>query len=138
MIKKRPENYIINKNITELPEITKVCFNFLKNKYGFTARMSDFIQLLETTFSTKFELFDPRTWNSQEFLSYLLDRQIDFINGKDIDLAVLHTDILNVYQWTGPERKNFIEGNLEERIWAVFLIITDPAHELYNIYTNNQ
>ena len=136
MIKKKPETYLINNKIPEdkIPQITKICFNLLKDKYGFTARMSDFIQLLETTFMTKFELFDSLTWNSPQFLSYMLDKQADFINGKDVDLAIIHSYLLNVYNWTISEKRKFIENNLEEKIWAVFLIITDPAHEKYNIY----
>ena len=136
MIKKKPETYLINNKIPEdkIPQITKICFNLLKDKYGFTARMSDFIQLLETTFMTKFELFDSLTWNSPQFLSYMLDKQADSINGKDVDLAIIHSDLLNVYNWTISEKRKFIENNLEEKIWAVFLIITDPAHEKYNIY----
>ena len=77
--------------------------------------MSEFVQYLTEIFGIKeFELFDSYTWNNAEFLSYLLDRQIDYKNGKVLDMSQLHKDILIAYDFTRKEKRMFIEEEIEK------------------------
>jgi hypothetical protein len=137
MLKKRPDTYKIRKDIPEqeIPEITRGCFNLLKRKFGYSARISEFIPLLETTLGEKLDSFSPYSWNFDPFLSYLIDLQIAFMKGQEIDMAELHTKMLEAYPWSGRDKRTFIEKDLEQRLWAMFLVITDPSHDYYNIYT---
>lgn len=138
MILKGPEHYYVSKNQEQelgdnLPVETKYCFNILKEKYGYTGRMSEFVKYLTDIFGIKeFEFFDPYTWNKAEFLSYLVDRQIEYRDGKVLDMAQLHKDILVAYDFTRKEKRMFIEESLEKRLWGLFIYLNEPGKELYN------
>ena len=134
MIVRRPKEYIVNKD-TELPIQVQLYYTTLKKKYGiYGARISELIQMLELLYGgEKFELFDTRTWNPGDFVSYLMDIQLKFMSGESIDLVTLHDDILKVYQWTLAEKKRFINEVLEEKIWAIFKYVIDPNLTFDNI-----
>ena len=134
MIIQRPKEYLVNKD-TEMPVQVQLYYMNLKKKYGsYGARISDLIQMLELLHGgDKFELFDARTWNPGDFVSYLIDLQIKFMNGETLDMVVLHDGILKVYQWTIAEKKQFINEVIEEKIWAIFKYVIDPNLTFDNI-----
>ncbi len=138
MILKGPEHYYISKNQERelgenLPIETKYSFNLLKQKHGYTGRMSEFVQYLMEIFGIKeFEFFDSYTWNKAEFLSYLLDKQIEYQSGKILDMSQLHKDILVAYNFTRKEKRMFIEENIEKRLWGLFIYLSEPGKDLYN------
>jgi hypothetical protein len=72
-------------------------------------------------------------WNDARFASYLIDTQINFNEGKDIDLSVLHKDLINVFDFTKKERDILVDGNVEERIWSVLKYVSDKDHQEYVI-----
>jgi len=143
MILKGPEHYYVSKNLVieeNLPIETKVSFNILKTKYGYTGRMTSFIRFLEDVFGIKeFEFFDTYTWNKEEFLSYLLDKQINYQKGETLDMAQLHKDILTAYEFTRKEKRMFIEENIEKRLWGIFIYLDNPGREnfKFNYIKNN-
>ena len=132
MLIRRPEEYKVTKD-TELTEPVKIFYMTLKKSYGINGRISDIIQMLEKLYGDKFELFDPRTWNTGQFASYLMDQQIKFQKGEVLDMVVLHDDILKVYDFTGAEKKRFINESIEEKIWAIFKFVTNPNLVFNNI-----
>lgn len=142
---KGPEHYFVSKEKADslkedLPISTRFSYNILKNKYGYTGRISGFPLFLKDIFDIKeFEFFDPRTWNGAEFLSYLMDQLIKYNNGEEIDLAQLHRDILKVFDFNRKEKRMFIEENIEERLWGVFIFLNDPNKDNYKLkeYLNN-
>lgn len=137
MILKSPEHYYVSKeksNTEELPIEAKYSFNVLKSKYGYTGRMSEFVQYLRDIFGIKdFEFFDTYTWNKAEFLSYLLDRQIQYQKGDTLDMAQLHKDILTAYDFTRKEKRMFIEESIEKRLWGVFIYLDNPGLEQFKL-----
>lgn len=133
MILKGPEHYYVSleKEDKDLPIETVYCYNILKNKYGYTGRMSNFPVFLSDIFEVKeFEFFDPYKWNTAEFLSYLLELQIKYQKGETIDMAQLHKDVLGVYQFTRKEKRMFIEESIEKRLWSIFIFLNNPNKEL--------
>lgn len=134
MVIQRPKEYIVYKN-TELPIQVQLYYMTLKKKYGvYGARISDIILMLELLHGgERFELFDTRTWNPGDFISYLMDLQLKFMSGEPIDLVTIHDDILKVYQWTIAEKKRFINEVIEEKIWAIFKYVVDPNLTFDNI-----
>lgn len=138
MTLKGPEHYYISaeqeKELgNDLPIETKYSFNLLKEKHGYTGRMSEFVKYLTEIFGIKeFEFFDSYTWNKAEFLSYLLDRLIEYKNGKTLDMAQLHKDILVAYDFTRKEKRMFIEESIEKRLWGLFIYLNEPGKEFYN------
>lgn len=137
MILKGPEHYYISKEKSkeeELPVEAKYSFNVLKSKYGYTGRMSEFVQYLRDIFGIKdFEFFDTYTWNKAEFLSYLVDRQIQYQKGEILDMAQLHKDILTAYDFTRKEKRMFIEESIEKRLWGVFIYLDNPGLEQFKL-----
>lgn len=131
MLVQRPKEFIVNRN-TELTDTVKIYYSVLRKFYGQNGRITDLIQMLERLSNNQFELFDPRTWNTSQFSSYLMDLQIKFQNGEDLDMVVLHDDILKVYEFTIAEKKSFIDEIIEEKIWAIFKYVVDPKLELDN------
>ena len=134
MVTQRPKEFIVDKN-TELPIQVQLYYMTLKKKYGvYGARISDLILMLELLHGgERFELFDTRTWNPGDFISYLMDLQLKFMSGEPIDLVTIHDDILKVYQWTITEKKRFINEVIEEKIWAIFKYVVDPNLTFDNI-----
>ena len=134
MLIQRPKEYIVD-IYTELPVQVQLYYMTLKKKYGvYGARISDLILMLELLHGgERFELFDTRTWNPGDFVSYLMDIQLKFMAGESIDLVTLHDDILKVYQWTIAEKKRFINEVIEEKIWAIFKYVVDPDLTFDNI-----
>lgn len=129
MITRRPTEFIVTKD-TELTVPAQTYYMMLKRKYGssFTARITDIIQMLAVLYDVKeFELFDPRTWNSGLFASYLLDNQMKFMSGEPLDMVVFHEDLLKNYNWTIAEKRRFINETIEEKIWAIFKFVIDPT-----------
>lgn len=123
---------VISKS-TELDNETKSFYNILKSKFGYSARMTSLIQLLEAAIDYKFEDLDYNYAWTPEFLSYFLDRQNDFCEGKDINVSLLLKDIEKQFELSKTECKLLERKKSENAIWAIFLIITDPFHESYII-----
>lgn len=119
---------------SQKPRSVKETFNLLKRLFGQQARMSDILQLIEKSIGTEFSEFDPKSRNPPHtFFSHLIDLQLDFLQGREVDLEELHKDIVEVYEFTEREKKFFVSQNIEEKLWAIFLILTNPAHEYYEI-----
>lgn len=131
----RKLNSLVITKDTELPITVQLYYKELKKKYGvYGARITDIIQMLEVLQGNqKFELFDANTWNSGQFSSYLMDQQIKFMAGEELDMVIFHDDILKVYQWTKEEKKRFDDEIIEEKIWAIFKFVIDPSLVFDNI-----
>lgn len=122
---------IVNIN-TELSFVAKVCFNRLFN-YKFQTRITDLILILEYLYETKWEYRNPRMWNDIRFSSYLMDIQLDFNNGNDIDLDILCNDIIKTYDFSKKEKDMFIEGKLRDRIWSILKFVSNTRNNEYEI-----
>lgn len=123
---------IVNKN-TELGFIAKVSYNSLINYNNQQVRITDTVFVLEYLYGKKWDYRDSRLWNDAMFSSYLIDIQIKFNNGENVDLSVLSDDIIKKYDFTRKERDILISGNLEERLWSILKFISDSEHQEYEI-----
>lgn len=140
LLYRQPETYPVSLAETDenkLPLLTKEAFNRIKDKFKDNIKVSDFPLLLSEAYGRKFELFDKFTWNKAEFISYLIDRICEFKSGKPLDLSQIHTDILTAYDFTKEEKRLFLEQSVEEVLWAIFLLLNNPAHEKLNIDKND-
>lgn len=121
----------VNKN-TELGFIAKVSYNKLM-EYNLQVSTSEMVFLLEYLFGKKWDYRDPKSWNDVRFTSYLIDIQIRFNEGKNVDLSVIHNDLISVYDFTRVEKDILKSGNVEERIWAILKYVSDKEHQEYVI-----
>lgn len=125
---------ITNKNNTEYTETVKSVFNSLRMKYkNYSARISDMFQLLKDSFGLdKFDILEEQNCNNGPFISYLIDKQIDWMNGKDVNFEEIYKSIIETGDFSEEEKDIFILGNIEERIWAIFLVVCSPEIEQLN------
>lgn len=118
---------IVNKNITDYPETTAITFNYLKALHGYEARISMIWKLLAEAFNKKeFDVLDYNFVENGHIISWLIDRQIEWQNGEDVNLSEVYRALLEAGEFTSQEKNMFEYGNIEERLWAIFLLITNP------------
>ena len=55
-----------------------------------------------------------------------MDRQIEWQKGEDVNLSEIYRALLVAGDFTSQERLMFETGSMEERIWAILLLITSP------------
>ncbi len=126
--------FVKNKNDKDYTNTVKEVYKLLSAQFGYTARISNFWELLKNSLGIKeFEIFDPRLSNNGSFEAYLIDKQIDWQNGEDVDFSEIYDAILVTGTFSGTEKLLFSSSNLEERLWAIYLVICDPyMNELLN------
>lgn len=123
--------YIKNKNCTDYTEVVKDTYKLISERYGYTARISDIWKLLQVALGIEeFELLSPEFYQNGEFYAYLIDRQIDWQQGKDVDFSEIYNTILETGDFSQTEKMIFSSSNIEERLWAIYLAICDPAMNL--------
>lgn len=116
-----------NKNDNDYTEIVKSVYHLLSNEFGYLARISDIWLLLARSFNIKeFELIDTRQYQNGQFESYLIDRLIDWKHGKDVNFSEITDAIKTVGDFTSSEKLMFEHGNIDERLWAIYLLIDSP------------
>mgnify|MGYP003294618066 CR=1 FL=1 len=121
---------IKNKNSNDYTDTVRYVYYIISKKYGYTARISEIWELLRDSFGIKeFELLEPRLITNGSFESYLIDRVIDWQNGKEVNFTDIYKAILEVGDFTGTELLMFDSGNTEERLWGIFLSICTPGLE---------
>ncbi len=119
--------FIKNKNDNDYTGVTKSVYHILADRFGYTARISDIWELLRYSFGIEeFELLNPRLYQNGMFESYLLDELIKWQKGEDVNFTDIYQAILTVGDFTGREKLMFDYGNIEERLWAIFLVICNP------------
>lgn len=120
-------DFVKTKDSRDFSEVTRSVIDFLRLTYssGIVPRISDIFTLLKDSFGIKeFELLDHRQIVNGPFESYVLDRYIDFLEGRPVNFTELFEDILKVGDFTAPEKTLLSEGNPEERLWAIFLVVS--------------
>ena len=108
----------------------KVFYDTITEKFSFLARVSRFWEMLPLTFGIpRFEILDLGDFRIGQFENYLIDKMIEWENGKEIDFDEVGQRCLGAGDFTGTELLLMSEVNLPLRIWALFLAITfpDPA-----------
>lgn len=123
----------INTPDEEIPELTKECFNRLKDTYGYNLKITDLPDYLKLLTDMNLEHVDyQETWTPM-FVSYLIDLQHRFMKGDDLDMVVFHQDIIKVFHPSGLEKKLLVKNNIEERLWAIWLAVSNPSKQKFNI-----
>ena len=127
--------YLININTkdSDIPKITKECFNILKEKFGYNIKITDLPILLRAVSDQRLEGIDYLNDWTPMFVSYLIDLQRKFMSGNNIDMVVFHQDIIKIFHPTKLERQLLVDENFEERLWAIWLAVSCPTHSKFII-----
>ena len=121
-------NFIKNKFCSDYTDICKQVYITLINKYGYTIRVSNIWQLLADSIGIdKFEILEPRVYQNGSFEAYLIDRQIDWQDGKDVNFDEILDAIIRTGDFTGSERLLLNSGDIEERLWGIYLALTNKT-----------
>lgn len=119
---------ITNKFNTDYPDVTRSTYNLLWSKYGYSARITIFWDLLKTAVGdVEFELLDYKTIHNGEFMSWIIDRLIEWKNGEDVNFGEIYRAFLLAGEFTGTEKLKFEYCDVEERLWAIYLVVTSPG-----------
>lgn len=129
------DKYIININTPDkdIPVLVKECFNKLKDKYGSNFNITNLPDYLKLITSQSFEDIDYYTDWTPMFVSYLIDLQRKFMKGGDLDMIVFHQDIIKVFHPSKLEKQLLVKNNFEERLWAIWLAVSEPSHSKFII-----
>ena len=121
----KEEHFIKTKSDKDYSFITRAVYHQILRKFGATARITNLMDMLKYTYEiNEWLLYDPKNLQSAMFTSYLIDRMIDFKDGTEIYETILKEgDFLN------SEKRVFEIGNIEERLWAIFLAVDDPINK---------
>lgn len=118
------------KDLSNLSDITKTVYILLRNKYGYTLRISNFWKLLTDSVGiNEFELINFRELVNGEIETFLMDYQIKWMNGEDVDFFDIVDMILRVGDFTRSEKELFESGNMEDRVFGIYLSICNPELE---------
>lgn len=118
-----------NKNSSDFTEAARSTYNIIKSKFGYTARITNIWELLQSSLGIEeFEILDTRFYNNVEFNSYLIDQQIEWLAGKDLDFGDIVEAILTVGEFTQEEKRLLKDSRTEEILWGIFLAICN--HDL--------
>lgn len=121
-------SFIKNKSCSDYTDTCKQVYITLIEKYGYTIRISNIWQLLADSIGiNKFEILEPKVYQNGSFESYLIARQIDWQNGKDVNFDDILDAIISTGDFTGSERMLLNSGDIEERLWGIYLAITDKT-----------
>ena len=115
---------IITKDLIPQSRITMETFNYLKSIYQ-GEKISDIVSLISKSTGRKIDLDLKHVW-SPLISSRLLDYQIDYSNGKEVDLSEMKEFLYSSLEFAKKDRLILDKDNLEDRLWAILLVISDP------------
>lgn len=118
---------IKNKEDIDYTEIVKDTYSLVRSTLGYTARIINIWDILKLTLGIdEFEILMPEMYNNASFESYLVNKQIDWMEGRDVDFHEIYEAILTVGDFTSEEKRLMINRKLEEILWGIFLAICNP------------
>lgn len=118
---------IKNKEDIDYTEIVKNTYSLVRSTLGYTARIINIWDILKLTLGIdEFEILMPEMYNNASFESYLVNKQIDWMEGRDVDFHEIYEAVLTVGDFTSEEKRLMINRKLEEILWGIFLAICNP------------
>lgn len=118
---------IKNKKDIDYTEVVKDTYSLVRSTLGYTARIINIWDILKLTLGiNEFEILMPEMYNNASFESYLVNKQIDWMEGRDVDFHEIYEAVLTVGDFTSEEKRLMINRRLEEILWGIFLAICNP------------
>lgn len=116
-----------SQNDTDYPEYVKSICSTLRDKYGYTIRITDLWDMLITVYSLdEFALLDYKTNQNGKFFSYLLDQCILWRKGESVDFRDIYDAILVNGDFTREEKIMFEGSDILDILWAIFITVNNP------------
>lgn len=120
---------IKTKEDRDFPDSVKMSYRILKRNG--LIKITDFWRALSLVFGLKeFEILDLKSPHVLEFESYLMDLLIDWRNGESVEFENLEKAIYSYGEFTEMEKLLFQSGDLQCRLWAIYVYLIDPNMNL--------
>lgn len=118
-------------NDRDYTDIAVNVFNILKSRYGYTLRISRLLEVIKDVFlfGTDLLLVDLKSCSNGPFDSFIMDRMIDWQQGKEVNFSKIKDEIYNTYQFSSSEKLILETGSIEERLWGFFLALSKAQLE---------
>lgn len=120
---------IITKNSISQTSVVKETFNYLKLQYK-GERIGDIVELIQKATGIDLKIDLKLVW-SAEIFSKLLDYQLQYINGEELDLTEMKEYIYKTLEFSKRDITLFEKLNLEERLWAIMMLISEPSRNYF-------
>lgn len=119
----------------DIPLEVRRMFNLLKATHGdLSIRISSLVALLqEVTGVILDDVVDLKSSWSPMVLSELLDTQKNFYDGKEVEISEFFERICEIFQIGKKKKQLMYKNGVEDGLWAILLILTDPNHPMFNI-----
>lgn len=120
--------FIKNKEDHDYSDVVIGVYNDIRDKYSYSARVTDIWELLRIAFYIpEFELLDTKYCFNGNLESFLVEQQIKWQRGENVDFSEIKDIILSTGDFSYSEKMMFECGNFEERLWAIYLSICSPS-----------
>lgn len=118
-------------NDRDYTDIAVNVFNILKSRYGYTLRISRLLEVIKDVFlfGTDLLLVDLKSCSNGPFDSFMMDRMIDWQQGREVNFSKIKDEIYNTYQFSSSEKLILETGSIEERLWGFFLALSKAQLE---------
>ena len=118
-------------NDKDYSDIAVNVFQVLKSRYGYTLRVSRLLEIIRDVFlfGSELLLVDIKTCSNGLFDSFLMDRMIDWQQGREVDFSKIKDEIYKTYQFSSSEKLILETGSMEERLWGFFLALSKAQLE---------
>ena len=118
-------------NDKDYTDIAVNVFNILKTRYGYTLRISRILEIIKDVFlfGQDLLLVDINFCNNGSFDSFMMDRMIDWQQGKEVSFSKIKEEIYKTYQFSSSEKLILETGSIEERLWGFFLALSKSQLE---------
>ena len=114
-------------NSTDYTDYVKSVYGELISKYSYTIRITRLYEMLKyLLFIDEYQSLDIKNTACSEFNSYLLDKCIEWKQGKEIDFGEIYQAMLINGDFTSSEKLIFKDSNIEELLWGIFLAVNSP------------
>ena len=118
-------------NDRDYADIAVNVFDILKSRYGYTLRISRLLEVIKDVFlfGSDLLLIDLKSCSNGLFDSFMMDKLIDWQQGKPINFSEVKDEIYKTYQFSSSEKLILETGSLEERLWGFFLALSKSQLE---------
>lgn len=118
-------------NNKDYSDIAVNVFQVLKSRYGYTLRVSRLLEIIKDVFlfGSDLLLVDINSCSNGLFDSFLMDRLIDWQQGREVDFSKIKDEIYKTYQFSSSEKLILETGSMEERLWGFFLALSKAQLE---------
>lgn len=122
-----PHSFPKEDELSSLPETFKATYIITRDKWKYTARITQLLELLQYSYGIKeFELIEWTRVNNGMLQAEWMDALIEFKSGKGVDFGKLWEDMKKELEFSIKELNIIETGEVDVRLWAIFTVLSDP------------